>query len=68
MPSSLTAAQQRLNAARERRRRQALGPPLALSDADLLVLSTVGPTDQPEATAFARDVSGQLAVNMLEAR
>lgn len=67
-PSVLTASQRRLEAARARRRRKALGPPLALSDLDMAVLTNVGPTDQPEATAFARDVSGQLAVDMLEAR
>lgn len=67
MSDDLTA-QRALDAARARKRRQELGPPLALSDLDLAVLTNVGPTDQAEALAFARDVSGNLAVDMLEAR
>lgn len=46
MPSPLTAAMRRLNAQRAKNHRADLGPPLALSSADLDVLATVGPTDQ----------------------
>lgn len=67
MARDLTAAQRRLNAAQARRRRQELGPPLALSDLDLTVLSNVGPTDQAEAQAFARDVAGPRAVDLMRA-
>lgn len=67
MPSPLDASQRRLNAARARKQRSALGPVLTLSDADLDVLANVGPTDQAEAAAFVRAVAGQRAVDMLEA-
>lgn len=67
MPRDLTAAQKRLNAARERKRRADLGPPLAQSDADLDVLTNVGPTDQAEVAAFVRAVAGQRGVDLLEA-
>jgi hypothetical protein len=67
MPERLSAAQQRLTAAQARRRRADLGPPLTLSAADLIVLTNVGPTDQAEAAAFARDAAGSRAVDMLEA-
>lgn len=66
MPS-LNASQRRLDAARATQRRIALGPPLALSDADMTVLTNVGSSDQPEAQAFARDTAGERAVQMLEA-
>lgn len=65
--ADLIAAQARLSAARARQRRLALGPPLALTDADLDVLTNVGPTDQAEAAAFVRAVAGRKAVDMLEA-
>lgn len=68
MPSPLTAAQRRLTAQQAKTRRAALGPPLTLSEADMTVLSNVGPTDQPETTAFVRAVAGQRGVDMLEAR
>lgn len=58
----------RLTAAQAKRRRLALGPPLSLSDADMTVLSNVGPTDQPEVAAFVRATAGQPGVDMLEAR
>lgn len=61
-------AQRRLTAAQAKRRRQELGPPLTLSDLDMTVLSNVGPTDQPEVTAFVRATAGQRGVDMLEAR
>jgi hypothetical protein len=67
MPERLTAAQQRLTAAQARKRRADLGPPLSLTSADLDVLTNVGPTDQAEAVAFARDAAGQRAVDLLEA-
>jgi hypothetical protein len=56
----------RLSTAQARKRRQDLGPPLALSDVDMTVLSNVGPTDQAEATAFVRSVAPR-GVAMLEA-
>lgn len=68
MPSPLTAAMRKLAAARAAQRRAALGPPLALSEADMTVLTNVGPTDRPEVTAFVRAVAGQRGVDMLEAR
>lgn len=68
MPSDLTASMRRLNAARAKRQRQEIGPPLALSDADMTVLTNVGPTDQPEVTAFVRAVAGERGVAFLEAR
>lgn len=67
MPSDLTAAQRRLSAARARQRRLALGPPLAVDDATLDTLSTVGPADMPEVTAFVRATAGQRGIDMLEA-
>lgn len=57
----------RLSTARERRRRAALGPPLAMTDADLAVLTNVGPTDQAEVEAFVRDAAGQRGVDLLRA-
>lgn len=68
MPSRLTLAQGRLATAQARRRRAALGPPLALTDADLDVLATVGPTDQAEAGALVRDAAGPKGVDLLGAR
>ena len=68
MPSRrLTLSQLRLTAAEARRRRSALGPPLALSDADMAVLTNVGPTDQPEVTAYVRATAGERGVALLEA-
>lgn len=66
MPSPLNASMKRLSAAQARKRRQDLGPPLALTPADLDVLSTVGPTDQAEVMAFVRSVAPR-GVAMLEA-
>lgn len=67
MPSDLTLSQRRLAAAQSKRARQALGPPLVLSDADMTVLTNVGPTDQPEAQAFAWAAAGQPALDMMRA-
>lgn len=66
MATSLSTAQRRLNAQRAKNRRAALGPPLALSDADMTVLSNVGPSDQAEVMAFVRSVAPR-GVAMLEA-
>jgi hypothetical protein len=66
MPSPLNASMKRLSTAQARKRRQDLGPPLALSDADMTVLSNVGPTDQGLVTAFVRSVAPR-GVAMLEA-
>lgn len=65
MPERLNAAMRRLEAARQRRRRGALGPPM---DADIEQASSVSAADQPEVTAFVRSVAGDRAVQMLEAR
>lgn len=58
--ADLTAAQRRLNAAHERKRRAALGPPLAWDDAALDQLSAVGPADQEAAAALWRREAGAL--------
>lgn len=65
--ATLRDAQRRLTATEAKRRRAALGPPLALTDADLTVLTNVGPTDQAEVAAFVRAVAGQRGVELLEA-
>ena len=67
MPSRLMLAERRLRAAQAKRARQELGPPLVLTDADMSVLTNVGPTDQPETTAYVRATAGQKGVDMLEA-
>lgn len=64
----LSDAQRRLTAAQAKRRRQELGPPLTLSDADMNVLTNVGPTDQAEVTAYVRATAGERGVALLEAR
>lgn len=66
MSDDLTA-QRALDAARARRRRAALGPPLDQSDADLTARSEVGPDRLAEIEAFVRDASGQAGVDMLRA-
>jgi hypothetical protein len=63
----LTAAQQRLTAARARQRRLALEPPLQQAPATLDVLSQVSEHDLPLVEAFCRDSAGQLAVDLLRA-
>lgn len=68
MPDELAQAQQRLNAARARRRRQQLGPPLAQDDAALDRLATVDEHDLGAVEAFMRDSAGQLGVDLLRAR
>jgi hypothetical protein len=69
MPASkLTAAQKRLNAAREKQRRLALGPPLNQSEADLTARAQTGPERLAEIEAFVRDAAGQVGVDMLRAR
>lgn len=67
MPSDLTTAQRRLTAAQARMARQELGPPLTLTDFDMTVLTNVGPTDQPEVTAYVRATTGERGVALLEA-
>lgn len=64
----LAISQRALDRARERRRRQELGPPLALSDLDLLTFSNVGPADAPLAEAFVRDAAGRFGVDLWNAR
>lgn len=67
MASDLTAAQARLSAQRAKARRAALGPPLAVSDADLDAMAEAGPPDVPTVEAFVRDAAGQKAVDLLRA-
>lgn len=61
------AAQRALDAARSRRRRAALGPPLSQTDADLLALSALGPSDLGSIEAFIRDASGQTGADLFGA-
>jgi hypothetical protein len=63
----LNASQQRLNAARARKRRLALGPVLNQSEADLDARSQTGPERLAEIEAFVRDAAGQTGVDMLRA-
>jgi hypothetical protein len=67
MPSRLVAAQRRLDAARERRRRAALGPPLSQDEQDLDVLATVGPSDLALAEALIRDAAGRVGADLFGA-
>lgn len=64
----LSQAQRRLNAARARKRRADLGPPLDLDDAALDTLSTVGPHDMASVEAFIRDAAGEVGVAMFRAK
>jgi hypothetical protein len=68
VPDDAEAAQLALNAARERRRRAALGPPLAQDDAALDALSEVGPHDLGAVEAFVRDAAGERGADLLRAR
>jgi hypothetical protein len=68
VPDDAEAAQLALNAARGRRRRAALGPPLAQDDAALDVLAEAGPHDLCGVEAFVRDAAGQRGVDLLRAR
>lgn len=67
MATPLDTAQRRLNAAKERIRRQALGPVLGVDDAALDTLATVSDHDMPEVTAFVSATAGQRGVDMLRA-
>ena len=67
MSDTPEAAQRALNAARERKRRAALGPPLAVDDAGLDTLSTVYPADLAAAEALIRDAAGETGVAMFRA-
>ncbi len=64
----LASAQRALDAARERKRRAALGPPLNQTEADLATFSNVGPADAALAEAFVRDAAGQFGVDLWNAR
>jgi hypothetical protein len=66
MPSRLTLAARRLAAQQARTWRAKLGPPLALSDADLDRMAEVGPLDTALAEAFLRDAAGQKAVDLFK--
>lgn len=65
---AVAAAQRRLDAARDRKRRAALGPVLQQTDADLDRLAAVGPHDIGSIEAFVRDAAGQRGVDLLRAR
>lgn len=68
MPEAdLDTEQKRLNAARDKARRAALGPPLDQSDEDLAKLARSGPERMAEIEAFVRDAAGQEGVDMLRA-
>lgn len=67
MSDDLESAQRRLNTARERRRRLALGPPLGQSDADLDLIAQAGPQDMAAIEAFVRDAAGTVGVAMFRA-
>lgn len=54
MSDPLGESQAQLDAATDRLRRAKLGPPLALSDAQLDSLAEVGPTDAPVADVLWR--------------
>lgn len=68
MPDALSAAQKRLNAARDKARRAAMGPPLGQTDADLDALAKSGPERMAEIEAFIRDAAGETGVAMLRAK
>lgn len=67
MADALTASQQRLNAARAKRRRAKLGPVLNQSEADLDARAQTGPDHLAEIEMFVRDAAGQQGVAMLRA-
>lgn len=67
MPSDLDQAQARLNRARDKQRRQKLGPPLRVDDASLDVLSVVYPADMPAVESFIRDAAGEQGAAMVRA-
>lgn len=52
MTDRVTEAQQRLNAAKDRRRRAAMGAPLDLTDDHIAALATVSDADVPSAEAL----------------
>lgn len=62
------AAQQALDAARDRKRRAAMGPPLSQSDDDLTLLAEAGPHDLGAVEAFIRDAAGQRGVDLFRAK
>lgn len=68
MPERIRAAMRRLEVARQRRRRAALGPPLAQDDAALDAQAQVGQNDMAEVEAFVRDAAGQRGVDLVRAR
>jgi hypothetical protein len=67
MSDEAADAQRALNAARDRRRRAAMGPVLQQSDADLDALSQVGPHDLGAVEAFIREAAGQVGVDLFRA-
>lgn len=68
MPDDAEAAQRALNAARARKRRRDLGPPLSADDATLDTLSQVGPESLSEVEAYIRDAAGQRGVDLFRAK
>lgn len=68
MPTDDTeAAQRELDAARERRRRAALGPPLSQDAASLALIAEAGPQDIGAVEAFIRDAAGPRGVDLFRA-
>jgi lysozyme family protein len=58
--ADIPAAQRRLDAARDRKRRRALGPALAWDDGALDQLVAIGPADVESAAALWRREAGSL--------
>jgi tRNA A37 threonylcarbamoyladenosine synthetase subunit TsaC/SUA5/YrdC len=63
----LADAQRALNAARDTAKRRAMGRPLALTDANLDALSTVGEADVPAAEALWRQANPGPLGDLLDA-
>jgi hypothetical protein len=66
---AITEAQRRLNAARERAVRAALGPPLRLTNLQRDTLAAGGLSNEllPEVEAYVRDAAGAVGVAMVQA-
>jgi hypothetical protein len=67
MASDLEQAQARLNRARDKQRRAAMGPPLPADTASLDVLAEVYPVDLLAAETLIRDAAGALGVDLFNA-
>lgn len=67
MADRLTAAQRKLNAAKDAARRRAMGPPLDLRDTALDALADVGAEDEPAAAALWRQANPGPLGDLLDA-